>query len=610
MVLRALVVLAVLIGFAPAGVAQTVTESHGTSLLGALKYGPDFTHFAYVDPEAPKGGTIRHYALGTFDTLNPFTLKGTAAAQIGSVFETLMLSPEDESSSQYGLIAESITVPSDHTWVAFRLRPEARWHDGRPITVADVIFSFETLKTKGHPFYRAYYANVAGAEPVDDRTVRFTFTGGLNRELPHIVGQLAVLPKHYFEGIDFEKTTLAPPLGSGPYRVASVDAGRSIVYERVKDYWGAALPVNVGRDNFDLVQIDYYRDDTAAVEAFKAHQYDFRIENSAKRWATGYDTPALAKGLMIKENIAHELPTGMQAFVFNTRLAKFQDPRVREAIGQGFDFEWANKNLFYGQYTRTDSYFSNSELAARGLPGPAELAYLEPLRGHIPAAVFTREFSVPVSDGSGSDRRLLHRARELLAEAGWTVEGGKLVGPDGAPLVIEFLLVQPDFERVVQPFLRSLERLGISGTIRTVDSAQYQNRLDNYEFDMVVGSFGQSESPGNEQRDFWGSMSADTPGGRNLAGIKNPAVDALIDALIEAPDRAALVAATRALDRVLLWNHYVVPQYHLRTFRVAYWNRFGRPPVTPRNGVGLDSWWIDPVKDAALQRGEAALKGG
>ena len=586
---------------ARAALAQEVTVSHGTSLIGQLHYGADFTHLEYVNPNAAKGGEVRQYSIGTFDSLNPFILKGSPAGSLGMVYETLMDQPEDEASTMYGLIAESIETPADYSWVAFNLRPEARWHDGKPITSKDVIFSFKTLTTKGHPFYRAYYADVSSAEALGPHKVKFTFSGGVNRELPHIMGQLNVLPKHYFETVDFEKTTLEPPLASGPYRVAAVEPGRSITLERVADYWGADLPINIGRYNFDRLHIDYYRDQTVALEAFKAHEYDFRMENSAKRWATGYDSPALGGGLMIKEEIRHQLPTGMQAFVFNLRRPMFRDRRVRQAIGHAFDFEWANKTLFYGQYARTESYFSNSDLAARDLPSAAELAYLEPLRGQIPDEVFTTAYEAPMSDGSGSDRRNLRAAKMLLEEAGWRIEGGKLRDPEsGEAVEIEFLLVQPDFERIVQPFVRNLERLGITGKIRTVDTAQYQNRLDGFDFDIVTASFAQSDSPGNEQRDFWGSVAAETPGGRNLIGLQDTAVDALIEEIIAAPDRESLIAATRALDRVLLWQHLVVPQFHSRNLRVVYWNRFGRPEITPKFGVGFLSWWVEPAKDAAL----------
>ncbi len=592
----------------PAWAESGMTPSHGLSLHGGLKYGPAFTHFDYVNPDAPKGGTVRQSAIGTFDSLNPFILRGQSAAGIGLVYESLMTPSLDEPDADYGQIAESVEVADDISWVVFNLRPEARWHDGSPITADDVVYSFDILKTKGHPFYRAYYAAVERAEKLGPHKVKFVFRVGLNRELPKILGQLTVLPKAYYETHEFDKTTLEPPLGSGPYRIAELEPSRSITYGRIPDYWGQDLPVNRGTNNFDVIRIDYYRDRTVALEAFKAHEYDFRLENTAKVWATGYDFPAARQGFVIAEEIPHENPTGMQGFVFNTRRAIFQDRRLRRALAYAFDFEWTNANLFNGAYTRTTSYFSNSELAAQGLPSTEELALLEPFRDQIPDEVFTDIYQPPETDGSGNVRANLRSAKKLLEEAGWVIENGKLVHQgSGEPLEIEFLLVSPAFERIVGPLTQNLKRLGVASRIRTVDTAQYQNRLDQFDFDIVVSSFGQSLSPGNEQLDFWGSSKADIEGSRNLIGVVDPAVDALIEAIISAPDRAALVTATRALDRVLLWGHYVIPHWHIRTFRVAYWNRFGRPKVQPRFGLGFNTWWIDPDKDAALQRGEAAL---
>ena len=592
----------------PAWAESGMTPSHGLSLHGGLKYGPDFTHFDYVNPDAPKGGTIRQSAIGTFDSLNPFILRGQSAAGIGMIYESLMTPSLDEPDADYGQIAESVEVADDISWVVFNLRPEARWHDGSPITADDVVYSFDILKTKGHPFYRAYYAAVDRAEKLGPHKVKFVFRVGLNRELPKILGQLTVLPKAYYETHEFDKTTLEPPLGSGPYRIVELEPSRSITYERIPDYWGQDLPVNRGTNNFDVIRIDYYRDRTVALEAFKAHEYDFRLENTAKVWATGYDFPAARQGFVIAEEIPHENPTGMQGFVFNTRRAIFQDRRLRRALAYAFDFEWTNANLFNGAYTRTKSYFSNSELAAQGLPSAEELALLEPLRGQIPDEVFTDIYQPPKTDGSGNVRANLRIAKKLLEETGWVIENGKLVHQgSGEPLEIEFLLVSPAFERIVGPLTQNLKRLGVASRIRTVDTAQYQNRLDQFDFDIVVATFGQSLSPGNEQLDFWGSSKADIEGSRNLIGVVDPAVDALIETIIAAPNRAALVTATRALDRVLLWGHYVIPHWHIRTFRVAYWNRFGQPKVRPRYGLGFNTWWIDPDKDAALQRGEAAL---
>ena len=589
-----------LLAAAPPGAAQEVYVGHGVAMHGDLKYGPGFTHFDYVNPDAPKGGEVRLQANGSFDSLNPFILKGQPAVGIGRLFETLMTGSQDEAFSQYGLLAETVEIPEDRSWVAFILRPEARWHDGAPVTVENVIFSLETIKTKGHPFYRAYYGDVVAAEKVGERKVKFTFADGVNRELPLIIGELPIISKAYYTANDFEKTSLEPPLGSGPYRIESVDPGRSITYARVADYWGADIPARRGQDNFDILRYDYYRDPTVAMEAFKAHEYDFRRENASKVWATAYQGPAFDDGLVVKEEIGHSMPTGMQGFVFNMRRAKFADRRLRQALGYAFDFEWTNKNLFNGAYTRTTSYFSNSELASSGLPEGAELALLEPFRDQLPPEVFSEVFAPPETDGSGSARRNLRTAFKLLGEAGWTVEDTRLVGSGGEPLEIEFLIVSPLFERVIAPFVKNLEKLGVTTKIRLVDSSQYQQRLDQFDFDVIVLSVGQSLSPGNEQNNYWTTTAADTPGSRNLAGIKDPVVDALVETLIAAADRDSLIAAARALDRVLLWGHYVVPHWHIRYFRVAYWNKFARPAITPKYSLGFDSWWIDPALAAAL----------
>ena len=601
-------------GFALAGASLAAAEGgysgNGVAMHGAPKYGPDFSHFDYVNPDAPKGGAVRLSQTGTFDSLNPFILKGVSAAFLGLTFESLMTSSRDEAFSQYGLIAGRVEFPADRSSVTFTLRDEARWHDGTPITVEDVIYSLEILTTKGNPFYRVYYTDVTGAEDLGGRRVKFTFSGANNRELPLIVGQLAILPTKFFENREFEKTTLEPIMGSGPYRVDLVEAGRTISYRRVSDYWGADLAVNRGRNNFDSLRIDYYRDDTVALEAFKAHEFDWRLENTAKVWAKAYNGPAVEAGLIRKVEIPHAQPTGLSAFVFNTRRALFADRRVREALALVFDYEWTNKNLFFGSYTRTRSYFSNSELASAGLPDAAELALLEPYRGRIPDAVFNAEFIPPKTDASGNNRRALRAASKLLRDAGWTVKDGKLVhGETGAPFEFEFLLQSGGaFERIVQPFARNLERLGITVNIRLVDTAQYQNRTDDFDFDMLWGGFGQSLSPGNEQRDFWGAAAADLPGSRNLIGIRDPVIDELIETLIAAPDRAALIAASRALDRVLLWGHYVVPLWHLRSYRVAYWDMFGRPETTALYDHGFPgNWWVDPARQQAIARGETSL---
>ncbi len=587
----------------PARGAPGLSVSHGLTLLDELKYGPEFRHLDHVDPDAPKGGSVRRYVIGSFDTFNPFTIKGQPAAGLGFVFERLMDSPPDEISAEYGLIASHVEVPDDLSYVVYRLRPEARFHDGAPITADDVVFSFDVLKSEGAPIYRFYYADVERAEKLGPRRVKFHFTGPPNRELPQIVGQIPILPAHVWRGRDFGKTTLEPPLGSGPYRLSRFEPGRFVEYERVADYWGADVPINRGRYNFDRMRFDYYRDQTVALEAFKSRQYDIRLESSSKEWATAYRFPAVASGLVRKAEIPHARPTGMQAFAFNLRREKFRDRAVRRAMAFAFDFEWSNKNLFHGQYTRTKSFFSNSALAARALPSAAERELLERFRGQVPEEVFSTVYEPPSTDGSGNVRGNLRKAARLLRRAGWRIEDGALIDPAaGRPMEVEFLLASPAFERVVSPYIRNLRRLGVRGTIRTVDQAQYVNRVRDFDFDVIVQSFGQSESPGNEQRDYWSSAAADRPGSRNVVGIRNPAVDALIEAIVAAPDRAGLVVATRALDRVLLWSHYVVPQWHIRFDRIAWWDRFGRTGRAPKYGPDIASWWVDPAKDAALDR--------
>ena len=606
------IVLAIIVAAAPIGpvIAEDgVTKSHGLSLFGDLKYGPDFTHFDYVNPDAPKAGSVRYSAIGTFDTLNPYTLKGNAAAGLGLDSETLMVGSPEEPASAYGLVAESVEIPADRTWVQFNLRKEARFHDGTPMTPADVVWTFETLKTKGHPFYRSYYADVLKAEPVGERSVRFTFRDGNNRELAQIVGELPVLSKAYWSTHDFEQTTLDPPLGSGPYKIEAVDPGRSITYRRVPDYWAAKLPVNVGRENFDTIRYDYYRDMTVSLEAFKAGAYDIRSENTAKLWATGYDGPALRAGLIQKVEIPHSRVAGMQAFGFNTRRDIFADRRVREAIGYAFDFEWTNKNLFNGAYTRTRSYFDNSELASTGVPTGEELKILEKYKGKVPEEVFTKPFDPPKSDGSGNIRDNLKRALDLLKQAGWSIKGESLVNDKtGTPLTFEILLDQPEFERIVLPFVANLKRLGIVARVRTVDTSQYEERMRSFDFDMAVVAFGASQSPGNEQRDFWGSATADQRGSRNLLGVKDKVVDDLIDLVVSASDRDSLVARVRALDRVLLWGFYVVPNWHLSVSRIAYWDKFDRPKESPKYGVDQMAWWVDAAKADALEKRKAELK--
>ncbi len=584
-----------------AGTLDGVEGKHGIAMHGDLKYPADFTHFDYVNPNAPKGGKVRMHSIGTYDSFNGFIVKGNAAAGIGLLYNTLLSGSADEAFTQYGELAEEVYMPDERSWVAFKLRKDAKWHDGKPVTVDDVIWTFNTLVKDGQPFYRFYYGSVAEVVKVGADIVRFNFKPGENRELPLIIGQLSILPKHYWAARDFTKTTLEPPLGSGPYKIKDFEAGRAITLERVKDYWGKNLPVNKGFSNFDEIRYDYYRDSTIAIEAFKAGEYDYRSENSSKSWATAYEIPAVKNGQMKKEGINHNRSTGMQGFVFNTRRDMFNDARLRAALAYAFDFEWSNKNLFYGQYARSRSYFDNSELAAEGLPSADELKLLDPLRGKIPDEVFTQTYEPPKGGGPRQLRKNLRAAGKLLDAAGWKIKGRERVHEaTGKPLTFEVMLVSPLFERIVLPFAKNLEKLGVKITVRTVDSSQYRRRLDTYDFDMIVGSYGQSLSPGNEQRSFWGSKAAKLEGGRNYMGISDPAIDALVEKIIAASDRKALVTATRALDRVLQWGHWVIPHWHIKYDRIAYWNKFGRPKITPTQGSQFTAWWVDAAKAKAL----------
>jgi microcin C transport system substrate-binding protein len=576
------------------------TKVHALTLGDAPKYGPDFDHLDYVNPDAPKGGTVTQGVTGTFDSFNPFIIKGTPAG-LGGLFETLTASTEDDAMSEYGLLAESMEVAPDKSWIIYNLRPEARWHDGKPVTADDVVFTFNILMEKGNPVYRYYYADVAKVERLDERRVKFQFKRGGNRELPVIMGQLQILPKHWWESRKFEDVLLEPPLGSGPYKLGKFDMGRSYTMERVPDYWGKDLPINVGTDNYDRVRVTYFQDPEIQMEAFKAGTLDLRSENSAKRWATGYEFPAVQDGRVIKETIPHENPAGIQGFIFNTRKPMFADRKVREALAYAFDFEWSNKALFFGQYTRTRSFFQNSEMEAKGTPSPEELEILNPLKDEIPPEVFTTEYNPPKTDGSGNARDNLAKAAALLDEAGWKVENGRRV-KDGKPFEFEFVLDDPALERIAQPFAQNLDRIGITATVRVVDSAQYQARMEDFDFDMTSDIWGQSLSPGNEQREFWGTQAADSPGSRNTIGIKNPAVDKLVDLIVTAQTREDLIIRCRALDRVLQWNYYLVPNFHLAAFRIAYWNKFGKPDKRPDPlySYGGTGWWVDPAKESAL----------
>ncbi len=600
----------------PAAAQENRSETawrHGASLFGDLKYPPGFKHFDYVNPNAPKGGTVRLTGFGgTYDNFNPVVagVKGTIAQAASTIYDTLLVESLDEPDSAYGLLAEGLSYPEDFSSVTYRLRSFAKWHDGKPVTPEDVIFSFNAFKTNS-PQYSKYYQHVTKAEKTGDHDVTFTFDLPGNRELPRIVGQLSVLPKHWFEGTDkagnkrnVANTTLEPPLGSCVYRIKEFVPGRSIVYERVKDYWGKDLPVNIGRDNFDELRFEYYRDSQVALEAFKADQIDYRPENISKEWATGYDFPAVTEKRVIKEEFPIRDRGLMQGFVLNTRRSKFADPRVRRAFNLALDFEEMNKQLFFGQYKRIVSYFDGTELASSGLPSGLELEILQTVRDQVPPEVFTTEYKNPVNGSTEAVRANLREATRLLREAGWEIRNQRLVNAKtGEPMTVEMLnpANSPNnFERVILFYKPALERLGMTLTVRNVDDAQYENRVRNWDYDLIVDSWPESLSPGNEQREFWGSMAADQVGSANTIGIKNPAVDKLIERVIFAKNRQELVAATHALDRVLLWNNYVVPHWNYAFERTARWDRFSHPDELPEYGRGAfpTVWWWDPAKAA------------
>lgn len=576
--------------------------SHAIAMHGAPKYGPGFSHLEYADPAAPKGGSITLSKVGTFDSLNPFIIRGVPAEGRNLTFEPLMGRSKDEPFSLYGLIAESIEVPEDRAWVIFTLNPKARFHDGRPVTVSDVIFSLETLRDHGRPNHHHYYSQVTRAEDLSGGRVRFTFNASDDRELPLILALMPVLPAHHFEGRPFDDVSLAPIPGSGPYKVAGVEPGRSVSYQRDPDYWGADLPVNRGLYNFDSVRFDYYRDDATALEAFKAGLVDLREEYSPARWATAYSGPARRDGRIKLVEIPHGKPAGMLGAAFNTRRPIFADPRVRRALILAFDFEWMNRKLFFSAYKRTQSYFDNSELAAPLAPGEAERALFGELSEDEREELEQPLKLLPRSDGRGHNRDNLAAAQELLREAGWTIRGGRLLNRKGEPFSFEILLADPSNLRVSQQFARDLARLGVAATVRQVDSAQYIERQATYDFDMLIYFWGQSLSPGNEQSFYWGAGTADQHGTRNYMGVRDPLIDKLIGEITAARAREDLVTATHALDRVLRAGDYVIPLYHLAADRVALWDRFGMPATTPTEGYAIETWWVDAGKGAALAR--------
>jgi microcin C transport system substrate-binding protein len=589
--------------------AQVKTWKHGLSLFGELKYPDGFKNFDYVNPQAPQGGTVRQIAFGTFDNFNSVVsgVKGSIAMGTELFTEALMTEALDEVSTEYGLLAEAVSYPDDFSSVTYRLNAKAKWHDGKPVTPEDVIFSFDAFKTNS-PQLGAYYRHVIKAEKTGEREVTFSFDGPGNRELPQIVGQLPVLAKHWWTGTDKNgnkrdvgQTTLEPPLGSGPYRLKEFQPGRSIVYEKTDNYWGKDLNVVIGTRNFQQIRYEYFRDSTVALEAFKGDQVDWRTENSAKNWATSYDFPAVRDKRVVLEEFPVTNLGIMQAFVLNTRRDKFKDPRVRRAFNFAFDFEEMNRTIFFGQYKRIGSYFEGTELASSGLPEGKELEILQTVKDKVPAEVFTKPYSNPVGGNPQAVRDNFRQALALFREAGYEIKDTKLVDvKTGAQFSVEFLVDDPQAERFVLFYKPSLERIGIVVNARIVDAAQYENRLRQWDYDIIVGSWGQSLSPGNEQRGFWGSAAADQPGSRNLIGIKNPAIDTLIDRVIFTKDREDLVAATKALDRVLLWNFYVVPQWTYSFVRTARWDRFSHPQIMPKYGRSAfpTVWWWDADKAA------------
>lgn len=568
-------------------------------MYGDVKYPANFAQVDYVNPQAPKQGRLRLAALGNFDNFNQFISKGVAAEGLELIYDTLTSSTLDEVFSQYGLLAKGVEMPKDRSWVIFHLNPAARFSDNTAVTAADVVFTFDLLTHQGQPFYQFYYAGVAKVEALDPMRVKFSFTASDNRELPLIIGQMPILPKHIWENRSFNAVNLDKPVGSGPYTLAKFDSGKRVVYQRRADYWAKDLPINRGLYNFEQIIYEYYLDNDIALEAFKSGDLDFRLENNSKLWATQYQSPAISDGRIIKASIDNQRPNGMQGFIFNLRKPLFQDVVLREAIGYALDFEWINKNLFYDQYQRTSSYFQNTQLAASALPSPQELALLSPFKDQLPEAVFKSVYQPPRSDGSGKSRELLNEAMRLLRKGGYEIRDNQLYTPKdkpgipkNEPVKFEFLLqTNSGFDRVVLPFSKNLQTLGIPVSVRSVDVTQYVVRQRNFDFDMIVHTIGQSLSPGNEQRSYWNSAAANTPDSRNLIGINSPVVDALVEQLIQSPDYDALLTRARALDRVLQWHHYLVPNWSISSWRVAYWKHLQRPSVTPAYDLGVNAWW-------------------
>ncbi len=588
---------------ASVGAAPKIIVSHALALHGQPKYPAGFKSFDYVNPGAPKGGTLVNYAIGTYDNFNRYAQRGLAAAGSTAFYDTLMTASEDEIQVYYGLIAEKVEYPDDFSWIIFHLNPKARFQDGKPITAEDVVFSFNKFLTQGVPQFKQYYAKVAKVEALDARQVRFTLKEP-DKELLISLAGLSILPKHYWESRNFSEPLTEIPVGSGAYTVSDYKIGQYVIYKRLPDYWGLDLPVNKGQLNFDFLRYDYYKDETVALEAFKAGEYDLRVESVAKYWATLYSGPAFDAGYIVKEEIPHEIPQGMQALVFNTQRPFFQDRRVRMALNYAMDFEWMNRNLFYGQYTRTRSYFQNTKYEAKGLPGKEELKILEPIRAKIPAEVFTQEYKPPVTDGSGNIRPQIRAALALLKEAGWEIRDEKLTNvKSGQPLEFELLMYESTMEPIVTALQKNMQRLGITMKIRLVDTTQYVNRLRDRDFDMISGGYDANFYPSSDLKIIWRSDYIDYTW--NTAGVKDPAVDYLIDGIVASQnDDQALLYWGKALDRVLAWNHYVIPEWFLSKFREAHWDKFGRPPLDkrPKYSLGEGTWWLDPAKAAKLPK--------
>ena len=616
---RAIIGLFLLLALAEPAWADTpgVTRGHALGVLAVPALAADFPHFPYVNPNAPKGGAVTLATVGTFDNFNPFILRGTTAlgatgswiilpggsgsgTSTGHIWESLLIGSADEPSVAYGHLAEVVELPAGKMWVAFELRPEARFSDGTPVTAEDVAWTYRTLLAQGRPSFRIQFADVADVAVEGPRRVVFHFKSNQNRDLPLMIGSMSVLPKHFFDGRDFTKPLTDAPIGSGAYRVAGFELGRSVTFQRDPNWWAANRPTGKGTNNFDRVKIEYFRDATVAMEAFKAGQTDIRSENVSKNWATAYDFPAVKSGQVNRQSFRHQLPTGIQGYAMNTRRGIFTNRLTRQAMAEVFDFEWSNKALFYGAYTRTKSYFSNTDLAATGLPGADEIALLEPFRASLPDAVFKSEFSLPVTDGSGNNRDQIRHALELLREAGWTVKDRKLVDAKGQQMSFTIVIDEPSLERPSLPYTQVLQKLGIDARVRVVDPAQYQRLTDDFDFDVIMMIYPQGDVPGNELRDYFSCAAVKAQGSNNVAGICDPAVDALVEKIVTAQDQPSVRTAARALDRVLLHSWYLVPNWTSLEFNIAWWDRFSRPAQPIRDGVNFDIWWFDPMKSAAL----------